>query len=230
MSIAKRFIQSIRALLGSLTRSRSAARAVPYTQFTFAALGRIAKSSGVVRPRHIGLAQRLMDDLGFRTTDRRRAILRFDAGKQPDFDFSPLALACRQTGGDRTVLNELALESLCMMAWSDGPPNATCRSELARLAGLLGVDAAALSAAEARVADYQLRQMPLNLRQAYQMLGVDHRVDDAQLKLAYRRLMSRHHPDKLAADGDAEQSRHASENSVAIRNAYDLIRASRNAA
>ncbi len=229
MSIAKRLVQSIRSLAPFLG-SRAANRALPYTEFTFAALGRIAKASGVVRPTHIGLAQRLMNDLGFSAADRRRAILCFNAGKHPNFDLLPLAQACREISDDRTVLNELALESLYMMACCDGPPNAACRSELTRLASLLGVDATAVQAAEARVADYLVRQMPLNLRQAYQMLGVDHRIGDAELKLAYRRLMSRHHPDKRAAAGDAEQARHASENSVAIRNAYDLIRASRNAA
>ena len=51
--------------------------------------------------------------------------------------------------------------------------------------------------------------------------------DLAELKLAYRRLMSRHHPDKFAADSDPELARHATENSAAIRSAFELIRASR---
>ena len=96
------------------------------------------------------------------------------------------------------------------------------------MASLLGIDSGALQAAEARVDDFQRRQMPLKLRQAYQMLGLDRDADDRELKLAYRRLMSRHHPDKVAADADSERVRHASENSAASRSAFELIRASRN--
>ena len=200
---------------------------MPYTEFTFAALGRVAKATGVVQPAHIDVAQRLMRDLGFGATDRRHAIRCFGAGKNPAFDLMPLALACRETANDRDVLNELALESLCAMAWATGSPNANCRDELTRTAGLLGIDSPAVHAAEQRVAEYQRRQMPPELRQAYLLLGVDHRAGDAELKLAYRRLMSRHHPDKFAADSDPDQARHASENSAAIRSAFELIRASR---
>lgn len=225
MNLGQRIFRSIRSLIEP--RSRSAFGAMPYTEFTFAALGRVAKAAGVVQPAHIEVAQRLIRDLGFGATDRRHAIRCFAAGKSPTFDLAPLARACRETENDRDVLNELALESLCAMAWAIGTPSANCHSELTRTAGLLGIDSPAVSAAEQRVAESPRRKMPHELRQAYLLLGIDHRADDAELKLAYRRLMSRHHPDKFAADSDPEQARHASENSTAIRSAFELIRASR---
>jgi DnaJ like chaperone protein len=225
VNLGQRIYRSIRSFIAP--RSRSAFGAMPYTEFTFAALGRVAKAAGVVQPAHIEVAQRLMQDLGFGATDRRHAIRCFAAGKNPAFDLAPLARACRETANDRDVLNELALESLCTMAWAIGAPSADSSSELTRTAGLLGIDAPAVHAAEQRVAEFRRRQMPLALRQAYLLLGVDHRADDTELKLAYRRLMSRHHPDKFAADPDPEQARHASENSAAIRSAFELIRASR---
>jgi DnaJ like chaperone protein len=225
----KQFAKSIRTRLASILGSTPASRRVmPYTEFTFAALGRLAKASGVVRPVHIELAQRLMRDLGFGPDDRRRAILLFDYGKRPDCDFVPLSIACRKTLEDRDVLNEMALESLCVMAWAEGPPKAECRRELERLAALLGVRARQLQSTEARVAEHKRQQLPAPLRQAYQVLGVDHWIDDAELKLAYRRLMSRHHPDKLGATVDTRELEEARENSIAIRDAYDFIRANRN--
>ncbi len=225
MNLGQRVYRSIRSFIAP--RSRLAFGAMPYTEFTFAALGRVAKATGVVQPAHIDVAQRLMRDLGFGATDRRHATRCFGAGKNPAFDLMPLALACRETANDRDVLNELALESLCAMAWATGSPSANCRDELARTAGLLGIDSPTVHAAEQRVADCQRRQMPPELRQAYLLLGIDHRAGDAELKLAYRRLMSRHHPDKFAADSNPDQARHASENSAAIRSAFELIRASR---
>ncbi len=200
---------------------------MPYTEFTFSALGRLAKASGVVRPSHIELAQRLMRDLGFAAHDRQRAIMAFENGKRHDCDFAGLSLACRKTLEDRNVLNEMALESMCVMAWAEGPPKPACRNELERLTGLLGVHPHELTTAESRVVEHQRQQLPHALRQAYQVLGVDHWIDDEQLKLAYRRLMSRHHPDKLGAQSAERELLRARENSVAIRAAYDLIRGSR---
>ena len=231
MPALRRLINSIRRLLDApaLPRFRSQ-RARPYARFTFAALGRIAKASGSVQPKHIGQAEQLMHSLGFGADDRRQAIVWFDAGRNPEFDFTPLAQACRETTEARDLLNAMSLESLCLMAWASGPPNALCQQELERLAGLLGLQPSDIGATATRVTDFQRRQLPGELRRAYALLGIDHWVDDAELKLAYRRMISRHHPDKLGSAVDADRARNASENSVAIRAAFDLIRASRNAA
>src|SRR5206468_2020674 len=40
-----------------------------------------------------------------------------------------------------------------------------------------------------------------HLDNAYQMLGLPRSANDVEIKKAYRRLMSRHHPDKLMAKG-----------------------------
>ena len=231
MPALKQFAHSIRTLLDTpALRHLWSRHPRPYAQFTFAALGRIAKVSGGVHPKHIDHAEQLMTDLGFGANDRRRAIAWFASGKNPEFDFAPLAQACRQTADDRDLLNSISLESLCLMAWTNGPPNTPCQHELERLAGLLDLQPSDITAAAIRVTDYQRRQLPVDLRRAYELLGVDHWVDDAELKLAYRRLINRHHPDKLGTNADAARARNASENSVAIRAAFDLIRASRNAA
>jgi DnaJ like chaperone protein len=225
-------IRPLRHFARRLTQwwARRALRAMPYTEFTFAALGRIAKASDTVRPMHIDEARRLMQDLGLSARDRQRAVGWFNAGKSPDFDFAPKARACRAITEDRAVLNALAIESMCSMASADGPPTTTRRGELHRLATLLGVSIDELAAAEARVAEHRWRNLPAELRRAYTLLDVDHRAGDAELKLAYRRHMSRHHPDKLGAATDSALVQRARENSVAIRAAYDLIRANRSGA
>jgi DnaJ like chaperone protein len=209
---------------------RRSRRAMPYTEFTFAALGRIAKGSDVVRPAHVDQARRLMNDLGFAIADRRRAVAWFDAGKNPDFDFTPFAHACLDVRDDRDVLNALAIESMCLMAWADGPPTVARRGEYERLAAMLGATRDVVADIEARVADHRRRELPADLRSAYALLEVEHWVDDDALKLAYRRRMSRHHPDKLGASTDAALAHRARENSIATRAAYDLICERRNGA
>ena len=60
------------------------------------------------------------------------------------------------------------------------------------------------------------------------MLGVAADASDAELKKAYRRLMSQNHPDKLAAKGLPESMREMAEQKTReITAAYELIERTR---
>ena len=66
------------------------------------------------------------------------------------------------------------------------------------------------------------------LADAYQALGVDPSCTDKELKRAYRRLMSEHHPDKLIARGVPESMmKVATEKAQEIQAAYELVRKQR---
>ncbi len=61
------------------------------------------------------------------------------------------------------------------------------------------------------------------------MLGVDATASDAEIKKAYRKLMSEHHPDKLAAKGlPDDMMKLATEKAQDIQAAYALIKEHRN--
>ena len=63
---------------------------------------------------------------------------------------------------------------------------------------------------------------------AYRTLEVDPAVNNEDLTRAYRRLMSRHHPDKLKANGLPDSMlEHAKQRTQAIREAYELLRQQR---
>jgi DnaJ like chaperone protein len=67
-----------------------------------------------------------------------------------------------------------------------------------------------------------------SLSDAYAIVGVENTVSDAELKKAYRRLMSQHHPDKLVAKGlPDEMIKDATAKTQQIKAAYEQIRKTR---
>jgi DnaJ like chaperone protein len=69
---------------------------------------------------------------------------------------------------------------------------------------------------------------PSRLADAYTALGLESDATDAEVKRAYRRLVSENHPDKLRAKGLPESMRSiAEERTREINVAYELIKAAR---
>ena len=67
-----------------------------------------------------------------------------------------------------------------------------------------------------------------SLEDAYAILNITPQSTDQEVKTAYRRLMSEHHPDKLVARGMPEEmTRMATEKTQEIKVAYDRIREAR---
>ena len=67
------------------------------------------------------------------------------------------------------------------------------------------------------------------LEDAYKALGVTKDSSDAEIKRAYRKLMSQYHPDKLMGQGVPEDMiAMATEQAKEIQLAHDLIKKSRN--
>ena len=72
------------------------------------------------------------------------------------------------------------------------------------------------------------RQPAMSLRDAYKILGVTEVASDYEVKKAYRRMTSRHHPDKLVAKGLPEEAmRMANQKTHNIKQAWEQIRAAR---
>jgi DnaJ like chaperone protein len=63
------------------------------------------------------------------------------------------------------------------------------------------------------------------IEQAYRALGVNSDDSDKDIKKAYRRLMSQHHPDKLIGQGvPVDMMKIATEKAQTIQVAFDLIK------
>lgn len=203
-------------------RERLGGRAVPGDEdLLFLMLGRLAKSDGRVLQSHIHQARSEMQRLGLDEAAQRRAVEAFARGK---------------TGRDnlRRPLNrqreraEPLLRACWRMAWVDGRVAAPERELILLWGKWLGWDGARLDSLGEEYAPRRSQQ-PAPAGGSYQdalrLLGVAADSEPEQIKRAYRRLLSRHHPDKLEGSGaSAERIREATETTRQLHQAYALIR------
>lgn len=195
----------------------------------FLMLGRLAKCDGPVLPAHIQCARDEMRRLGLDEPARRAAIEAFNRGKVGRVSLRGLLRRLRS----QPHAAEALLRASWRMARADGRVSAAER-ELILLWGtwmgwkLVDVERLGRPAQSSRPGS-----APVAARGAYEeamrLLGVTADSDGPTIKRAYRRLLSRHHPDKLAGAGaTAERLREATEKTGELHNAYRVIRERRN--
>lgn len=189
----------------------------------FMLLGRLAKSDGRVLDSHIQLAASEMQRLGLDEPARRRAMQAFARGKQASKELRA-PLRALQARPERA---EVVLRTCWRMAWADGRVSAAERTLIEQWGRWLGWKRTAL---EALADEYRAQgQVPQprggDYQAALRLLGVQADSEPKLIKQTYRRLLSRHHPDKLAGAGaTAAQLRAATDKTRELHAAYELIR------
>ena len=194
----------------------------PSMQFTFAAMGRIAKAGGQVLPAHIDYAEHLMGRLQFQADDRRRAIAWFNAGKDPAYPFAELAEKCRSEANP--VLIAMAAECMCRILLV--ARNTDAETALMALAAAVDVPPSQIDATLSAMAELKDQAAP-RVAEAYQTLGVSESADDAEIKQAYRRLVAKLHPDRLAHKATEREVKLAERQLAEGREALEIIQATR---
>jgi DnaJ like chaperone protein len=227
---------------------RGAARAdapavrAAFFRATFSVMGHVAKSDGRVSEQDIAAARRIFGQFDLGESDTRAAMELYTQGKRPEFDaeamLAELAAACRGRPEVLRMFLEIQMRAALM---ADGLQGAT-RETLARIAATLGIGALEFAHLEAflrfqaHVGAYGTagggpRAAPGGRGspdEAYEVLGVRRDASDAEVKRAYRKLMSENHPDKMVARGLPESMLEvAKQKTQAIQAAWERVREAR---
>jgi DnaJ like chaperone protein len=231
-----------------VARGRAGPRVDPATvratffRAAFTVMGHVAKSDGRVSEQDIAAARRIFRQFNLGEADTRAAMEFFTLGKQPGFGaeamLSELAEACRGRPDVLRMFLEIQMRAALL---GDGLQGIT-RETLIGVASALGIGALEFAHLEAllRFQAYAGAYGPgagprtapgggqSSLEEAYEILGVAPTASDAEVKRAYRKLMSENHPDKLVARGLPESMLEVAEQKTqAIQSAWERVREAR---
>ena len=238
-----------RFVLGTVVRGGMQQATAGFLDASFAVMGALSKADGVVTREEIRSAQRIFDMLRLSEPLRQQAKAAFSRGKAPDFDLEREVDRLRGTiGFGRGPLLRLFLQLQCMAVVADGQVHAAEHAMLVRIAERLGLTERDVAELEALLrasgmgagsgagdgsragAGGGMRTPPSQLRldDAYTALGIARNASDAEIKRAYRRLVSQNHPDKLGTRNLPDSVRQLAEERIReINVAYELIKESR---
>ena len=203
---------------------------------TFAIMGALCKADNVVSRDEIKAVEQIFRMLKLQGEQSEQAKAAFNRGKQPNFDLDAAVDQFARISRGRGPLLQLFLQLQCMAVAADGRIDPAEHAMLVRIARRLGLGETDVSQLEALLraatgGPSAAGREPTKDRiaDAYAALGVTPAASAAEIKRAYRKLISQNHPDKLAARGLPESMRAvAEERSREINSANDLIKAARN--
>lgn len=193
----------------------------------FACAGELAKADGRVSEREIAAARSIMDELGLDGKGRRLAIDVFSRAKRGRFPRRRMLLRLHRRLAHSRERQRRFLRYLVRIASADGLPEPPQYRLLRDLAAQLGLDAEVVDTLLRRYRERRptARTGVQSLAEAYRILAIAEAVSDGEVRAAYRRLISRHHPDRIEArGGPAAEVRAAAERTREIRSAYEVIR------
>lgn len=215
-----------------------------FFEVTFSVMGHIAKVDGRISEEEIQMAKLLMQEMGLNSEQKKAARACFNEGKKIEFDLKNAILSLKKASHDNPELLKLFIDIQYRSAQVDGL-SIKKQEALNTIFQYLGF--APLyeqyrfyedfnyqphqqrshhsSSSTHRRQQHQHYQQPnQSLHHAYALLEISMSASKQDVKRAYRRLMSRNHPDKLIAKGLPEEMiKIANDKTQKIRKAYEQI-------
>lgn len=210
------------------------------TAAMFASLGKLAKCDGNVTESEIAAAWRVMQRMQLDPAMQQTAIHWFNQGKQAGFDIEQVLQQFKKVCGRRMALLRSFMDAQVEAAFCDGELRPAEWAVLRQVANVLQFP---LREMERLIDRHRVKvqhqtesfdpapakSAPRHpVLRAYEVLGVSTHVNDDDLKKAYRRMMSRHHPDKLEGKGGSQDMlQMAKEKTQEVRLAYEMVQRAR---
>ncbi len=211
---------------------------------TFSVMGHVAKADGQVTRDEIRMAEAVMAEMDLDTAQRRAAVNLFSEGKRKAFPLDDILEQLRRECHGRTTLIRMFIEILLQAAYADGRYDDVEDRAIRHICQVLGfsefeyvglrrmIEAELHFRSGWRRGERADRGEPSpagpSTRDAYAVLGVAADASDADVKKAYRRLLSQHHPDKLVAKGlPEEMMKIATQKTHEIKQAYEHVKLAR---
>ena len=198
---------------------------------TFAVMGAVCKADGVVTHDEIAMAESMFVRLNLSAEQKVLAKEAFGRGKATDFDLDAEVRKFASASRGQRPLHMMLLQIQIAAVMGDGNVHPAEHQLLVRVARLLGLTEADVAQLEALLRTGTGARGPSpqhSLENAYAALGLTSSATDGEIKKTYRRLMSQHHPDKLAGKGLPESMREMAEQKTReISTAYAVIKEAR---
>ena len=200
---------------------------------SFSVMGYLAKVDGQVTKDEIKMAEAVMAQMQLTAEQRKAAIDLFNQGKQPEFPLDDVLQQFRKECHRRTNLLQMFLEVLISTAFADNQLHKEEHQALIHISAILGFTKNQLEQLIQMVRAQQnfsdsTPKSKTSLADAYKVLNIASSASDAEVKKAYRRAMSQHHPDKLVSKGLPEEMiKLANEKTQEIKAAYEKIKDAR---
>ncbi|NRA42191.1 MAG: co-chaperone DjlA [Pseudomonadales bacterium] len=214
--------------IGAVNPLSAKSRQQSFLKTAFQLMGRLAKADGHISQQEIDGVEALMTQMGMQADHRQQAIAYFKQGSAADFNVDQCLAEFKQHCGQTKSLNQALLSYLIVLAMADGVLDQAEQALLIHVAQQLGFSQQefnqlmAMIGAQNQFAGDNAQQAPIE--QAYAALGVSENATDKEVKRAYRKLISKYHPDKLMGQGLPEDMiKEATERSQEIRTAYERI-------
>tara|TARA_Y100001970_G_scaffold294102_1_gene446867 strand:- start:162 stop:941 length:780 start_codon:yes stop_codon:yes gene_type:complete len=200
---------------------------------TFNLMGYIAKSDGHISEKEINVARRLMHNMSLSPNQVKEAIKFYTQGKDLNFFWEEAVDSLYEDLKGHPDLIKAFIETQMQAAFLSEDLDPKKRNLIWRVAEILRISRDEFSQMEALIYSHNFSgKRPANskkdLETAYKVLGVNMSTDNQDIKIAYRRLMNQHHPDKLVARGlPKSMVREAEKKTQEIRLAYEKIKKNR---
>jgi DnaJ like chaperone protein len=194
----------IGAALGAVVATLLSKRQLTDNRFRdslFSMMGYIAKLDGYVSTREVALAEQLFDQFELEGNARAQAVELFNSGRNGEFDANATVTAFVQRFGMRSDPAINLLSTLITLAFADRKLDNIEHEELKRISVQLGFREDEFRRELERFGAVPATQNYLSRETAFAVLGISPNATAAEIKSAYRKLISQYHPDKLEGAG-----------------------------